>query len=242
MRRGLLAILLLSAVLAPATAGAQPEVGDGCGPAKRPLRDPSLAFAAIANGTVSTFASPGGELRRNFGPLNQNGVRTVFGVLAVKRDRSCQPAWYQVQLPLRPNGSVGWVRADDVVLDAIRTRLEVDISQRRVRFFRDGRLVLETTAGTGARGTPTPTGSYYVNQRFYTYDPSGPFGPGAIGISAFSPVLKDWEQGGPIAIHGTNVPSSIGRAASHGCIRVRNQLLRRLLWATETGSPVVIHA
>ena len=39
---------------------------------------------------------------------------------------------------------------------------------------------------------------------------SGPFGPGGIGISAFSPVLTGWAQGGPIAIHGTNQPASIG--------------------------------
>ena len=109
-------------------------------------------------------------------------------------------------------------------------------------FFRDGRLVLATTAGIGTSGTPTPTGHYYVNQRLRAPDPSGPYGPGAIGISAFSPVLIHWAQGGPIAIHGTNDPSSVGRSASHGCIRIENRLLRRLLRATETGSPVNIHA
>ena len=90
---------------------------------------------------------------------------------------------------------------------------------RKLRVFRDGRLVLRATAGIGAHGTPTPRGSYYVNQRFRVIDSWGPFGPAAIGISAFSPVLQEWAQGGPIAIHGTNDPSSVGRAASHGCSR-----------------------
>jgi lipoprotein-anchoring transpeptidase ErfK/SrfK len=242
MRRGLPLVLLLLAALAAPVAHAQPEIGNGCGPAKQSLRTPGLAFAAYAKGPVRAFSAPGGEALRTFGRFNQNDVRTVFGALAVTRDAVCRPTWYQVQLPTRPNGAVGWVAADRVSLEPVRTRIEVDLSAHRLRFFRDGRLVSRTTVGSGKKTTPTPTGSYYVNQRFYTLDPEGPFGPGAIGISAFSPVLKDWAQGGPIAIHGTNLPATVGRAASYGCIRVRNHVLRRLLWATDTGSPVVIHA
>ena len=73
-------------------------------------------------------------------------------------------------------------------------------------------------------------------------NPEGPFGPAAIGISAFSPVLRDWAQGGPIAIHGTNRPDLIGGAVSHGCVRVRNDVLMRLFRLVETGAPVVIRA
>ena len=86
--------------------------------------------------------------------------------------------------------------------------------------------MLATTAAVGAAATPTPTGRYYVNQRLIPDDPGGPFGPGAIGISAFSNVLTGWTQGGPIAIHGTNEPWSIGHAVSNGCIRVPNPVLR----------------
>ena len=69
---------------------------------------------------------------------------------------------------------------------------------------------------------------------------TGPFGPAAIGISAYSTVLTGWTQGGPIAIHGTNEPWSIGHAVSNGCIRVRNPVLRRLFKVTPAGTPVVI--
>jgi lipoprotein-anchoring transpeptidase ErfK/SrfK len=240
--RGAIATVLLLAALAAPTAGAQPAVGEGCGPDQRPLRDRTLAFAAWAQGPVRVFTKPGGEVRRTFKKINPNGLTTVFGVLSVSRDEGCRPAWYRVQLPMRPNGSSGWIKADEVQLEAVRTRLDVDLSDRRLALFRDGRLVLRTTAGVGTSGTPTPTGSYYVNQRFRLTDRSGPFGLGAIGISAFSPVLTDWVQGGPIAVHGTNDPSSVGRAASHGCIRVQNNVVRRLLPATQTGSPVFIHA
>jgi lipoprotein-anchoring transpeptidase ErfK/SrfK len=123
----------------------------------------------------------------------------------------------------------------------VPTRIEVDISERRITLFRRGKPVLHATAAVGAPATPTPTGRYYVNQRLVTSDPSGPYGPGAIGISAYSNVLTGWTQGGPIAIHGTNNPASIGQPVSNGCLRLPNAVLRRMFAATLTGTPVVIH-
>ena len=163
-------------------------------------------------------------------------------MLGVVKGRDCRPAWYRVQLPMRPNGSVAWIRASAVWIGRVRTRIEIDVSQRRLTFFRNGRAVLTATTAVGAPATPTPTGRFYVNQRLIPADPQGPFGPGAIGISAFSNVLTGWTQGGPVAIHGTNEPWSIGRSVSNGCIRLPNQVLRRLFRAVPAGTPVVIHA
>jgi hypothetical protein len=201
-----------------------------------------LAYAARAEGSVAAFTRPAGRRVREFGRRNVNGVPTVFGVLGVVRDRSCEPAWYRVQLPIRPNGATGYVRAKDVALLAVRTRIEVDLSERRIDFFRDGRRALRVTAGIGSEATPTPTGRYYVNQRLRASDPKGPFGPGGIGISAFSPVLTNWVQGGPIAIHGTNDPPSIGRAVTNGCLRIPNGLLLRMFEANPEGTPVLVRA
>lgn len=166
----------------------------------------------------------------------------MFGVIAAILGPDCQPTWYRVQLPVRPNGAVGYVRAGDVKLIRVATRIEVDLSDRRLVLYRDGRRVLRATVAVGASITPTPSGEYYVNQRLTAPDPWGPFGPAAIGISAFSPVLQDWIQGGPIAIHGTNDPDSIGTAASHGCVRVRNDVISVLFRQVPVGTPVVIRA
>lgn len=206
------------------------------------LGDRRVAYAASAKGSVAAFRRPGGERLELFERRNVNGVRTVFGVLAAVRDGRCRPRWYRVQLPVRPNGSTGYVRATDVELSRVRTRIEVDLSERRVDFLRGGRRVLRVAAAIGAAGTPTPVGRYYVNQRLLAADPEGPYGPGGIGISAFSPVLTGWTQGGPIAIHGTNDPASIGRAASYGCLRIENRHLERMLRANPEGTPVVIKA
>jgi L,D-transpeptidase catalytic domain len=201
-----------------------------------------VAFAGVARGRTTVFAKPGGRSVEVFERLNVNGYPTVFGVLAVVRNKRCEPIWYRVQLPIRPNGAQGYVRAGKVELNRVRTRIEVDLSERRLDFLRDGRLVWTLTTAIGSDSTPTPTGRYYVNQRLVAPDPSGPWGPAALGISAYSPVLIHWAQGGPIAIHGTNNPASIGQAASNGCLRLANDDLERLYERTSAGTPVVIRA
>jgi len=201
-----------------------------------------LAYAAVVRDRAEATRRPGGAPFARFGKLNQNGVATVFGVRGGRVDRRCRPTWYLVELPMRPNGVTGWVRASAVDVEKVTARIEVDLSDRRVTLFRDGRRVLTATAAVGSPATPTPTGKYYVNQRLIPTDPSGPFGPGAVGISAFSDVLTGWTQGGPIAIHGTNAPWSIGKAVSNGCIRLPNPTLRRVFGQAIAGTPVIIHA
>jgi lipoprotein-anchoring transpeptidase ErfK/SrfK len=186
------------------------------------------------------YRRPGGRELASFGRLNQNDYPTIFHVLAAVRRRDCKASWYRVQLPLKPNGVTGFVRARAVRTGVVRTRILVVVSQRRLTLYRGGKPVLRTRVAVGSPSTPTPTGSYYVNQRLIPSDASGPFGPGALGISAFSNVLTGWTQGGPIAIHGTNEPWSIGHAVSNGCIRVHNAVLQRLFKQTPAGTPVVI--
>jgi hypothetical protein len=200
------------------------------------------AYAAIARRPLLAFRRPGGATFARFERQNVNGVDNVFGVLGVVKTRSCQAAWYHVQLPMRPNGAVGWVRASAVWIGRVRTRIEIDVSARRLVFLRDGRRVLQATVAVGAPATPTPTGRFYVNQRLIPIDKQGPFGPGAIGISAFSNVLTGWTQGGPVAIHGTNEPWSIGHSVSNGCIRLPNAVLLRIFGVVPAGTPVIIRA
>src|SRR5262249_18393842 len=204
------------------------------------LDQKSVAYAVTVRAHATAFRAPGGDAIAQFGRLNVNGVPTVLGVLGARLDRHCKASWYRVQLPMRPNGASGWVAARAVSERALRVRLVVDLSERRVTLFRGARQLLVTTAAIGAPSTPTPTGRYFVNQKLVAPDPFGPFGPAALGISAFSPVLKDWAQGGPIAIHGTNQATLLGSAVSHGCIRVSNDVVERLWRLVPTGTPVLI--
>jgi hypothetical protein len=201
-----------------------------------------VAYAAVVEDETSAYRFPGERPFHRFERLNVNGVPTVFAIREAVLDESCKPAWYHVQLPIKPNGVTGYVRAREVWVGKVDTRIEVDLSERRITLFRRGRPLIETSAAIGTSATPTPTGAFYVNQRLIPEDESGPFGPGAIGISAFSDILTGWAQGGPIAIHGTNQPWTIGKAASNGCLRVENSVLERMFDATLAGTPVVIRA
>ena len=198
--------------------------------------------AAVVTAPVTAFRTPGRGRIEHFGLLNVNRFPTVFGVLAERVDARCAATWLRVELPLRPNGATGWVRADHVDRVPVHARVVVDVSTRTLRLYRGSKLVVSSAVAVGSNATPTPLGRYYVNQRLVPSEPGGPFGPGAIGISAFSPVLTGWAQGGPVAIHGTNEPWSIGRAVSNGCIRVPNAVLKRLWPLTPAGTPVIITA
>jgi lipoprotein-anchoring transpeptidase ErfK/SrfK len=242
---GLLALAVLAAGCGSAKKAqtpAPPPPGRKCATAERPLGSKRSSYAAFApDGTVA-FHSPGGPVLARFGATNVNHYPTVFGVLGVLRKRDCSLLWYRVQLPLKPNGVTGYVRASSVVLRKVSTRIVVELSRRRLTLFERGHLALRATIAVGSPSTPTPTGRYYVNQRLVPDDVSGPFGPGAVGISAFSNVLTGWTQGGPVAIHGTNEPWSIGRAVSNGCIRLPNATLRRVFALAVAGTPVIIRA
>ncbi len=219
----------------------QPEPR-GCAGDVHGLGGERIAYATVAERETVAYEEPGGKQIATFGVVNENGHAMVFGVRRVVLGEDCKILWYRVRLPARPNGIEGYVHADDVRLVRVPTRITVDLSERTLVLYRQGKPILRASVAIGAPETPTPTGRYYVNQRLIASDPTGPWGPGAVGISAFSDVLQDWIQGGPIAIHGTNDPSSIGHAASHGCIRLENDVLRRVFDTAEAGTPVIITA
>jgi lipoprotein-anchoring transpeptidase ErfK/SrfK len=204
------------------------------------LGSAKLAYAAVVRSQAVVSRRPAGRPFARFGRLNVNGVPTIFSIRGVRVDGRCRPSSYLVQVPKRPNGVTAWVPAAQVAVARLRTRIVVDLSEKRVTLYRTGSRVLTTSAAIGSPATPTPTGSFYVNQRLIPRDKTGPFGPGAVGISAFSNVLTGWTQGGPIAIHGTNAPWSIGKAVSNGCIRIPNPALRRLFAQALNGTPVLI--
>jgi hypothetical protein len=191
---------------------------------------------------VTAFRAPGKRVLEKLPARKSLGASVVLGVRGVVHDGDCEPSWYRVQLPVRPNGREGYVRAADVRIFRVSTRILVDLSARRLEVEREGDQVLTAPVAVGSGATPTPTGAFYVNQKVRVTDAEGPFGPAVLGVSGFSNVLTGWTEGGPIAIHGTSDPSSIGRAVSNGCVRVANDVVERLYDEIDAGTPVVIRA
>ena len=146
-------------------------------------------------------------------------------------------AWLEVLLPVRPNGSRGWIRAADVRLTEHDYRIVIELAIHRLTVSKGAGTVLQAPIGVGEAQTPTPGGLYYTKELLRPPDPNTVSGPYAYGLSGFSNVLTSYAGGdGVVGIHGTNDPSGLGRDVSAGCIRMPNSDIRRLV--EEVGLPL----
>ena len=189
--------------------------------------------ATVLGDAISPLDTPDGEPVTDFTNPMREGVPLVFLVVGEEDD------WLEVQLPIRPNGSKGWVRADEVQLNTLPYALEVSIEDRTVTLYEQGEELQTFNAAIGTGDTPTPTGDYFLTELLRpTNDGYGPF---AFGVSAFSDVLNSFGGGpGQIGLHGTPDADSIGQAASHGCIRLDNDDITYLAEILPLGTPISI--
>lgn len=154
-------------------------------------------------------------------------------------------AWLGVQLPIRPNATLGWVPADVVTIEHTGWYLRIRLADRSLSAYDGGRLRVRVRGVIGAPSTPTPTGLFAVYEIAKQNSPRDYLGPWAIHLTSFSNVLKNYGGGpGRVAIHGRG-PQSIadaplGAAASHGCVRISNDAVSWLRTRTAPGTPVRI--
>ncbi len=190
--------------------------------------------------TVYTRPSTSSRVRTRLERLNQNDYPNLVLVDSTKEVEG--RVWYRVWLAVRPNGTRGWIPEKEGSLALYHTvaKITIDLSARELSVSRRGEVVGTFPVAIGKPGLSTPTGFYFVNQKLKPVSPNGPYGVLAIGISAFQPRLLHWEQGGPVAIHGTNQPELIGKAISHGCVRMRNKDVLQVGRQVPSGSPVEI--
>jgi len=116
----------------------------------------------------------------------------------------------------------------------------VSLVDRKLAVIQDGEVIATFQVAVGADITPSPTGEFKVVSRVKnpTY-----YHPGnVIPAGKNNPLGTRWlgiSQKG-YGIHGTNAPGSIGRAASHGCIRLRNRDMEKLFTLVQVGDAVEI--
>ncbi len=151
--------------------------------------------------------------------------------------------WALVRLPVRPNGTEGWVKAEDLMLYVVDSQVVIDLSDRTLTYFEDGNEVLTTPVAVGSNRNPTPIGEFFITDNVTLSNPGSAWGPHAFGLSARSETITEYNGGdGIIGIHGTNRPGSIGNAASLGCVRVPNDVITKLHGMVPIGTPVTITA
>lgn len=107
--------------------------------------------------------------------------------------------------------------------------IHVDVEAKSLTLWQGETLVKQYTIATGAWDTPTPLGTFTINSRF-SGQMSG-FGTCFLGLNV------PW---GNYGIHGTNKPESIGRNASHGCIRMHVKDAEELYALVPNGTKVII--
>jgi lipoprotein-anchoring transpeptidase ErfK/SrfK len=251
--RGVLRRTVLLATVGVLLAGCTSSGGDA-GTERLAIPSPSPAVQPVPKAPllpegVNVLAVPGeriipvwkhpGRADAEFALDTQNPMGRLSPMLIDAAKRRAGAAWYEVLLPLRPNGRSGWVRAEDITLKRVDQRIDVDLSRRLLSYYVHNDLKQRFHVGVGTDATPTGTGSFYVWVKVQYESPYQPYGIAALGLSGFSPVLSEWPGGGRMAIHGTSSLSDLGNAVSHGCVRVYNDDLKRLL-DVPLGTPVRI--
>ncbi|WP_297083754.1 L,D-transpeptidase [uncultured Demequina sp.] len=197
---------------------------------------PTTALIATATGSsVDVYDEPRGTVTQTVAAEDVLTVpdQTPLTFLVEEQDGE----WLNVHLPVRPNGTTGWIEASDVGLVSTDMRVEVMLDTFTLTVYQGSDVVLESAIGVGRGDRPTPGGVYYIRELLQPPDPDGLYGPYAYGLSGYSPVLDEFNGGDAIiGIHGTNDPDSIGTLASSGCIRLPNDVITELV--TDVGIPL----
>ena len=184
------------------------------------------------------MTAPGGPATAGIAATTEFGSPQVLGVAARRGD------WLGVVTSARPNGRLGWVhREAALALRRTRWSLHADLSRRTVTLRRNGRRVHRLTVAIGRPGSDTPTGRFAVTDKLPGSRYGGYYGCCILALSGHQPnTPPGWTGGSRLAIHGTDVPSTIGTPASAGCLRAGDADLEVLMAKVPLGTPVFIRS
>lgn len=170
---------------------------------------------------------------RSASPAIRNQIALPFASCALFAVFAFSPARTTAQLPTRLETK----HASQPV-----RRIVVSIPDHKLALLENGRIVKVYDVAVGAPVSPSPTGQYQIAQRLENptyYTPGVVIGPGKgnpLGPRWIGLDLKGF------GIHGTNHPDSIGKNASHGCIRLRNRDIEDLFARVKVGDHVSLVA
>jgi lipoprotein-anchoring transpeptidase ErfK/SrfK len=218
----------------PSTAGSSSDPGSSTTAAPTglqalPSRTSEVATvrAGISEVPVHDTAA-GASVAQTIPAAGDYGQQQVFLVAGREGDR------LEVLLPVRPNGSRGWIDASLVDVTSHDYQIQVSLSGYRMMIQRGAEVVVDTPIGVGTEDTPTVGGDFYT---WVLIDPTNTgYGSYAYGLSGFSTLEQFAGGDGRMGIHGTTDESSIGRSVSHGCVRVPDDVVVRMV--EEIGLPL----
>ena len=157
--------------------------------------------------------------------IKQSGLAAVAVVLAMT-----------VQGAAQVSGNTASAKVPSAA-QPVRT-IVVSLQDHKLALLEDGQVKKVYPVAVGKPSTPSPTGKFTIARRVmnptYSHDgrvvlpgPNNPVGTRWMGLS-----IKGY------GIHGTNEPKSIGKAASHGCIRMTKPDIEELYALVQVGDTV----
>ncbi|MGL5082284.1 MAG: L,D-transpeptidase [Microcoleaceae cyanobacterium] len=167
-------------------------------------------------------------------PTSSDSIRqTASGAAIIPSE------WLNPSLPSLDNPSIF------LPSQQAQPRLVLRLRERRVYLYQGNQQVASYPVAVGKAGWETPTGSFQVMQKIVNPSWQNPWtgqvmqpGPNsALGLRW----IGFWSNGKDvIGFHGTPSINSIGQAASHGCVRMRNEDIISLFEQVQMGTVVVV--
>jgi lipoprotein-anchoring transpeptidase ErfK/SrfK len=203
--------------------------------ATTPALPRSGALVADVLHRTRILAAPGGRMVAKLTPRTEFGSPQTLLVVA----RS--PGWLGIISALVGNGRVGWIPASAASLRHLAVEIDVSLSARKLTVLNGGSVLARYTVAIGRPDAPTPTGRFAVTDRLAPRPVSSAYGCCIIALTAHSPHrIQGWAGGDRVAIHSTLDTSTLGQAASHGCVRVTLDEGMWLMHHIPLGTPTVI--
>jgi hypothetical protein len=221
---------------APAVSDLEPAAEVTAPPPEPAKRAPRGHRLAVARGELTASDRPGGPTTGTIAATTEFGSPRVLNVAARRGD------WLGVVYEGRPNGSLAWVRRDSALaLRRTRLSLHADLSERTLTLRRAGRAVQRISVAIGRAGSETPTGRFAVTDKLAGSRFGPYYGCCILALTGTQPnTPPGWTGGNRLAVHGTDAPSTIGQAASAGCLRAGDAELQALMPKVPLGTPVFI--
>ncbi len=196
------------------------------------------------NGELKIYDAPeGSRLRFRDAVFNPTYYGNTLTLLV--SEGSPGDEWVEVDLPVRPNGSRGWVRTRGFGWSSHNFRVVVDRSERTLTAFEGEQAIAESRIVVGRDDRPTPLGSFIIDEKLKSSEAGfgRVYGTRILTLSGYSEVLEVFNGGLPkLAIHGTFDSGQVGQALSSGCIRVPNEVVEFLERTLPVGTVVDIVA
>jgi lipoprotein-anchoring transpeptidase ErfK/SrfK len=200
----------------------------------------SIHLAARAH--IASLQREQEQLEKTTGSTQQSALSQSASTLMAKAPVQSDPLAGEQppSAPATQAKSIDGKSPTPLVTAAPKRQIIISIADRQLAVIDHGQVLKTFPIAVGARGTPSPDGDFVIIN--HAKDPTYRHGDKEIAPGKDNPLGTRW-MGLSLkgyGIHGTNVQSSVGKAISHGCFRMRKQDVEELYTLVQVGDTVMV--